>query len=437
MLADSDTRGLLAGIAKRDAPLSWFASDWPIENHFYRPVSTLTLELNHRVESINNDSGFGLVNALLCILSIGALFWLVRELTDNPLFTAMATAFFTLWNIDWAGLSAISTFLQYSIWLIPFVLLLPNRDYRKVLEALLVSAFAIHEITGISSLSGLTLGWIPGRTATTMTVFALCALAAYARYERFAAVKVKPLASTDLPSTKSSKHVQTASKLHFLLPIASCIFLTLALGSYEQAVMVPGLLVGVGIWFTLTGRKVRWAWHSAFWALLVGYVALRHAVLPQGVSQYQNQQFRSGPGVWMEIGNWVLPCYENVRTFVISLSPDVMTELVNNIAFLIWTVLAGLAALLWGVSSNVATYAAMAKRLPMAFGAWALSFLAFLPMAWLHRFDHYYYFPMALRSVFVVGLLAIAYQMIVTACSPRSLQAPPRLDPAPGSLPRP
>lgn len=437
LLADSDTRGLLAGIAKRDSPLSWFASDWPIENHFYRPVSTLTLEINHRVPSLNNPAGFGLVNALLCMFSVCALFWLVRELTDNPLQTALATAFFTLWNLDSPILSAVQSFVSYAVWLLPLLLLLPNRDYRKVLSAMLVVWFLLPEIDGISSLRGFTLGWVPGRTATTMTVFALCALASYAHYERFSLRKSRVLASTDLPATKSARHTPIASKFCFLWPIASLFFLALALGSYEQAVMVPGLLVGLGVWFALAGYRGRWGWHFAFWGLLFGYLALRHAVLPQGVSQYQSQQFRNGPGVWLEIGGWLMPCYQSIRDFAMTFAPDVLAPLAEHRLVLIWTLLSRFVPMAWSIASNVLGYATMAKRLPMALGGWALSFVAFLPMAWLHRFDHYYYLPMALRTLYVVGMSTIACQMVVTACSPRSIQAPPRLDPAPGSLPRP
>lgn len=436
MLADSDTRGLLLGIAKRDSPLSWFAGDWPIENHFYRPISTLTLELNYRVKALDNAAGFGLVNALLCALSVCALFWLVRELTDNPLFTALATLFFALWNLDWAGLSVLQRAMAYAVWLLPLALFLPNRDPKKVLGAMLVAWFLIPDIDGVSSLYGFTMGWIPGRTATTMTLFALSAMASYARYERFSPPALRPLDSTDLPSTKSARHVQAPSRWHWLWAAAACAFLALALGSYEQAVMVPALLVGVGIWFALTGRRVRWGWQAAFWAVLIAYAVLRHAVLPQGVSQYQSQQFRSGPGVWLELGGWVLPCYREVRDLVLLFQADVFASMLENFLVLAWTLGSHLAKMAWSVVANAAAYAAMARRLPAALGGYAMSFVAFLPMAWLHRFDHYYYLPMALRSIYVVGMLAIVYQMAVIALSPRSIQAPPRSDPAPGSLPR-
>jgi len=437
LLTDSDTRGLIAGIAERDAPLSWFASDWPIHNHFYRPISTLTLELNHRFGALNNAAGFGFVNALLCMLSVWALFWLARELTDNPLLTSLSVAFFTLWTLDWSGLSFLQKVLSHAVWLLPIVLFLPHRDFRKVLFAMLILWFLLPEIDGVSSLYGFTIGWVPGRTATTMTVFALCALAAYARYERYSSLKPRPFASTDLPFTKSSKHQPKPSRFHFLWPAASCFFLALALGSYEQAVMVPGLLAGVGVWFAATGRRIRWGWHIAFCAVLAGYLALRTAVLPPGVSQYQSQQFRSGPGVWLETAGWLLPSFSSVRDFWMVFDTDVWPSLAANALVLIWTIGSNFSAMVWSLSANLTAYFAMSKRLPMALGGYVLSFVAFLPMAWLHRFDHYYFFPMALRSLYVVGMLGIVYQALVTACSPRSIQAPPRHDPAPGSLPHP
>src|SRR5947209_6221642 len=46
LLQDSDTAFLLKTVRERQAPLSWFTGDWPLGNHFYRPVSTLTFEMD-------------------------------------------------------------------------------------------------------------------------------------------------------------------------------------------------------------------------------------------------------------------------------------------------------------------------------------------------------------------------------------------------------
>ncbi|RYG37669.1 hypothetical protein EON81_05960, partial [bacterium] len=82
LLQDSDTAVLLAKIRERGNPLSWFAGDWPLGNHFYRPVSTLSFELDNALYG-NHAEGYGATNALLAIACIAALFWMLRELTDR------------------------------------------------------------------------------------------------------------------------------------------------------------------------------------------------------------------------------------------------------------------------------------------------------------------------------------------------------------------
>src|SRR4051812_3110536 len=83
LLRDTDTNALLQATRQRQAPLSWFTTDWPLANHFYRPLPTLTFELDDRLSG-NDPSGYGWTNAVLCALCVLALFWLVREMTDSP-----------------------------------------------------------------------------------------------------------------------------------------------------------------------------------------------------------------------------------------------------------------------------------------------------------------------------------------------------------------
>jgi hypothetical protein len=97
-------------------------------------------------------------------------------------------------------------------------------------------------------------------------------------------------------------------------------------------------------------------------------------------------------------------------------------------------VFSGIHSALWAMASNVATFVAFKKRSPLLIGAWALSILVFLPMAWLKPFQHYYYLTTAFRAIFVVGLLSVSFELLASAVSPPTLQAPKRLDPAPGSL---
>ena len=41
---DKDTQAIVTAIAKRGAPMSWFRTDWPLENGFYRPIPTLNFQ---------------------------------------------------------------------------------------------------------------------------------------------------------------------------------------------------------------------------------------------------------------------------------------------------------------------------------------------------------------------------------------------------------
>src|SRR5476649_2125700 len=100
LVLDSDTSVLLATIRERHAPLSWFTGDWPLNNHFYRPVSTLSFELDNWLYG-SNGTGYGLTNALICIACVLLLFWFLRELTDHPILSAGGAALFAIQHVGY------------------------------------------------------------------------------------------------------------------------------------------------------------------------------------------------------------------------------------------------------------------------------------------------------------------------------------------------
>jgi hypothetical protein len=202
--------------------------------------------------------------------------------------------------------------------------------------------------------------------------------------------------------------------------------LALALGCYEQAVMIPGLLFGVALLMRLRGAAVRWSWQAVFWGILTGYLALRMAILPAEASGYQEQQFRSGPGVAISILGYALPCAVPLWNLWNSLEVGWLSLLADT----------NLRALL-SLFTNAGTILAARRRWLLPLAGWAMSLTAFLPMAWLKHFEHYHYLPMALRTLMVAGLLPIAIELWISAASRPALRAPPRPDPAPGSLARP
>jgi hypothetical protein len=432
LLADTDTQFLLTTIRQKNAPLSWFTGDWPLGNHFYRPVSTLAFEMDNRLYG-QNAAGYGLTNCLLCIASVLLLFWLLKELTERIEIALPGAMLFAFWHVDQGPF-----FAQIAVWLAPLTLLLlflPGRNWRRVLLAALVIWYLRYELTGIEQLEGRMLDWLPGRTASVMTVFALIAMAAYARFERRSAERlpVPEPGPLDPPATKSTQILGSPSKSAWIWAVVAVAATALAFGSYEQAVMLPALLFGVALCLRLQRLRVRWGWQAAFWSLLLGYLAVRHAIVPSTVSSYQAQQFRSGPGVWQSLLDYFLPAARDVWLAALTFDIPLLMEsggMVGLIfAFPWWSLIF--------VTSNVAAVIASRPVWLLPLTGWAMSCVAFLPMAWLKHFDHYDYLPMAMRALLVSALIGVAGKALVSAASRPALQAPPRLDPAPGSLPHP
>jgi hypothetical protein len=128
----------------------------------------------------------------------------------------------------------------------------------------------------------------------------------------------------------------------------------------------------------------------------------------------------------MDLATYILPC---LTTLYFAL----------QILDLGWIVLMGkqVYEAIWVAYGNVAGFLSLLRHWVLAATGYSLSCLAFLPMAWLNRFDHYHYWPMAMRSLFVTVLAIGTWDLVVTALSPPARQAPPRRSAAPGSLPHP
>lgn len=436
LLQDTDTKVLLQTIRARHQPLSWFKGDWPLQNHFYRPLPTLSFELDNALYK-NNGSGYGVTNALLAIACVLLLYWFFREFTNNPVVSTLSSALFAFW-VSGAFYRTGSMLVQYGsylgliaaiYWL--FKKPIPWAKVRVSLIAFLTLYYASTEVFGeavtpVSQLSERMIGWLPGRTASVMAVFALLAMAAYARYERISALRIeKEPSPLDPPATKSSIQTQAinAPWLWAILAIAATV---LAFCSYEQAVMLPAALLGIAIAMRWQGFRSRWGWQVAFWLCLVGYMLLRKELHLTGTSAYQKQQLRFGPGVGLSLEGYAFPFFGAFSQIFGALASGL------SILFMPDIYMAVLA-----LAANVTAFVQARRRFIFAFTGWALSFLTFLPMAWVKPFEHYDFWPMALRSLFAITLCWVGIDLLVNAASPPELQAPVRLDPAPGSLPRP
>jgi hypothetical protein len=447
LLADSDTAVTLVKIKERANPWSWFGGDWPLENHFYRPISTLFYELDNALHG-SNPAGFGLTNALLCFACTMALYWFVAEWRRSTSVAVLSAWLFTLWQIGGFGFESLAIIVLPLLFLAG-IIARPN-NWVPITGAFLLTYYAAVELTGIAgvfggrNLFGDTLGWIPGRTATSMTLFCLLALAAYFRFERLGAERevTDVVTATDLPATRTSE----AKRDPVFKPgwlIAAFGFYLLALGAYEQAVMLPFVLIPLGWLWKWEGYRLRWITQLGFWAGLVFYAVLRSQLLPVKPSGYQLQQFRTGPGVYQVLVSYLAPGLNALPPLQTSLSFG-LDNLLNSQP---WMLILAVAcngslfaiALSLARAAKAGTATVLQKATAPLFAVFVASVLAsvlaFAPMAFLHSFGHYHYWPMALRAIGVIVLMQYAIRYAISAVSHRPIQAPTRSHPAPGSLP--
>ena len=439
-MADTDTQEILRNIIARHQPLSWFAGDWPLHNHFYRPVTTLAFEFDQHFHP-GSLAGFGLTNAVIAAACVLALFWFMRELTDRPLMaTASAVLFsFWTWNPDF------SASWPALLWILAGVALaaslMKSRSWKLGVLAFATVLPVMHEVEGLQPFRGGIVDWLPGRTASVMAFFALIAMAAFARSIRVSAPRVvedpNPL---DPPATRNTE-VSSGPRSPVPWIFLSVAATALALGAYEQAVMIPAVLVGIGVSFRLRGYRPKWGWHAAFWILLLAYFGLRRAVVPSAPSGYQLQQYRASLDVFMTLTDYALPPARDLISLYFQLDLGFASLLVTQLTtfYRIGVTLTAMIAGARARARNSLTRALSDDWVFLVTG-YALSFLAFLPMAWFKPFpmyNHYHYWALAIRSLFAVMALSFWLRLALSAVSPRSLPAPLRLVPAPGSLPHP
>jgi hypothetical protein len=422
LLQDSDTKGILTAIREANDPLKWFRGDWPIANHFYRPISALTFEADNALWH-DNAHGYAFTNALLCFGCVLLLFWLLRELTDRPWIAAAGAAVFALWHL--APVFFISSAIGVLAWVTLGVgVIRHGRNWRNYAPAFLTLLALSREVLPMRELYGRLIDWIPGRTASTMTVFALLAMAAYARYER---LRFKPSPQTITPETPpATRSTEAATQSGAPTPWAllAIVATALALGSYEQAVMLPAVLLVVAFAFRIRGGRPAWTLHGVFWALILAYLALRWQLLPHTASGYQAQQYSSTrTAFWMEM-QYLFPPLEGLFGIPITLSSGaIMLLTLEPYTPLFGTAISGTGY--W-----------QTRREPVLFlVGWLGAAVAYAPMAWFKLFEHYHYWPMALRSAFTVAMGTVALRLAATAWCPPARSAPPRLHPAPGSRP--
>ena len=249
LLEDTDTMEILRVIRIEKNPWLWFQGDWPLRNHFYRPISSLTFEFDNWAWG-QNAAGYGLTNAVLVILCVLALFWFVLEATRRPWLAGLSSALFGIWHLNPAHWSIVN----WIFWLpvaAGVVGLIRNGRRHAVpcILSILMGIYLLADFEPVYSLTMRMIYWLPGRTASTMLVFVLVALASYARYEWLRATARSVVArADDLPPTKGSETPPSVpSPMRWLWLAISFVSFALALGSYEQAIMLPAVIVALAV----------------------------------------------------------------------------------------------------------------------------------------------------------------------------------------------
>jgi hypothetical protein len=417
---------------KQHGTLRWLFGDWLLENGFYRPVSSLSIALDY---ALYGEAGWGfrLTNWLLMILTVLGAWALVRayaRLAGTPYAEWLALGVGVALSLQQTGLTSVVA--KWSAWwfvgavvgivasgkvLPPSLRFPPLREGNRVGEGssplreenqigavppagrgnLQEGVQTIHPsavppagrgnlkegVQVILALGALFWGfdrmlateytrlvtWVPSRTALLGTMFGVWAMYAL---------------------------LQGASGRRWGWLVLGGVLYLLALGSYEQPITLVALMGALAFW-----QRREWGgWGARAFAVAAVcaalIVALRFTLLPAEPSTYQQQQLRSslsGPiatyltELLPPVGQWQYWRAVGTHLEVLLVDKTGWDHLVGTLLYL-------------GVLAAVLRWRGLLG------GAWLWHALAFLPMAFLHFFEHYMYLPQLGKTLFDVGLIA-------------------------------
>jgi hypothetical protein len=386
-----DTRVLYSHILRENAPLKWFVGDWPLYNGFYRPLPSLAFEADVRLwgRDLAKYKLFNAATATACVLLL-AMF--VLNLTQSRGLALGSAAAFTVWQTD---LHLFVPFLELSALAglaLAGVGLWRLRGWARWALLGLSTLYLGHEMAFVYAIGDLSqqsfgyraMSWPPGRTATLFTLSALLCLASYCAWER----------------TRAGKWL-----------VLGALGFVGAFLSYEQAVVLPAALFACGLYLRLEGVRVRIAPHLAAWALLGLYCWLHFTYLPFE-ARYAAEHDRSARAGLAALATWVFPGWQ--AHFELSFLADPSIGAMAVVLPLFWSGIGLLAA-------NLAAWRIGWQRWKLLAFALATSAVVYGPLAFQIQLNHYLYFPMALRSLFVAGLAALVWRSLLTLAKP----APP------------
>lgn len=391
----------------------WFLGDWLLENGFYRPISSCSIALDYTLYE-EAAWGFRLTNWLLMILTALGAFFLVRayaRLVQYPSPDWLALGVATAISLQQTGLIAqlggwsawwfvaaatLLTGSRNGLWFPRFfqkdkkssqpdqspniVELEPPTVTNHRWVALLIAVGAL--FWGFDRLMEThymrLILWVPSRTALLGTAFSVWAV-----YWLLQGV-----------STRCGRWFGLGG-----------VFYLLALGSYEQPITLVPIVGALALWRRREWGA--WGWKACGTVALASMLilALRVSLLPTEPTRYQQQQLRSsltGP-ISTYLTELIPPAGQWQYWASIGVNLEVL--LVDKRG---WDNLVG--ALLY-----LGVLGAIGRNRALLGGAFVWHALTFLPMAFLHFFEHYMYLPQLGKTLFDVGLIASGAQ-IMTLC---------------------
>lgn len=422
--ADSDTAVMLDAM-RASGGLSgagrWFVGDWFLENGFYRPITCLSLVLDYTLYG-ERAWGYRLTNWLLMVATALGLMGAVRAFARQigfPLADALAslsalmfslqqtglTALFDGWSDWWfvMGLVLITLMIRFAplLQVAPALRAEPNRvgspsaqeepqgeGFQMLARAwrwqwvLAVGAmlWGFHRLMGTEYER--LISWVPSRTALLMTALSIWSLYCLL--------------------------IGLRSRRWDCLLLAVLLYL-LALGAYEQAITLLPLLLGLIFWLRGTSGKMGWVAGGGVLLTAALIVGLRLTLIPLELSRYQHQQLRSSlSGPLWDYFSALIPPVRDWHYWQVALSEPSLWLFKEP----------------WDHLMMLLTYAGV---LVAFYRAWRLlgglllwQALTFLPMTFLHPFEHYYYLPQLGTTALDVGLLLVG---VLELCQPHSIGA--------------
>ena len=428
--ADSDTAVMLDAVQRYGA-LRWLSGDWLLENGFYRPVSSLSIALDY---ALYGESGWGfrLTNWLLMTLTAIGAWAVVRayaRLVGNPYAEWLALGVGVALSLQQTGLTGIVA--KWSAWwfvgaMVGVVasgkVLPPSFRFPPLREGNRGGAGSpplregnrggagsppLREGNPIDAVPPARRGNLKEGVQTFLAVGAL-----FWGFDRLLATEYVRLITWVPSRTALLGAMFSVWAVYALLRGASQrrwgwlalggVLYLLALGSYEQPITLVAVVGALAFWW----RRDWGGWGARAFAVgaacAVLVFALRFALLPAEPTTYQRQQLRSslsGPvfsyltELLPPVGQWQYWRAVGVQLEVLLVDKTGWDYLVGTVLYL------GVLAAVWRWRGVLG-------------GAWLWHALAFLPMAFLHFFEHYMYLPQLGKTLFDVGLIAWGAQRL-------------------------